>query len=165
MLHALTRTVARQISEDATAENAEKRWINTVNPARPVGPWTAEEDEQMQRAMAVFDQQWAQIAPFVNGRTAGQCRDHFEDGLKPTLKKDSWTTEELDQLRALVDELGNKWIEISKRLEGRSDAQVIHHGPPAFFSRVDHHFSVVGPGEDFSRVRYPGQAGRRLSHL
>ncbi|KZV69222.1 hypothetical protein PENSPDRAFT_652556 [Peniophora sp. CONT] len=115
--------VARQVSEDATAENVEKRWINTVNPARPTGPWTAEEDEQLQRAVAVFDQQWAQIAPFMGGRTAGQCRDHFEDGLKPTLKKDLWVPEELEQLRALVGELGNKWTEISKRLEGRSDAQ------------------------------------------
>ncbi|VDC02583.1 unnamed protein product [Peniophora sp. CBMAI 1063] len=115
--------VAKRVSEDATAENVEKRWINTVDSTRPTGPWTPEEDEQLQRAVTVFDQQWAQIAPFMNGRTAGQCRDHFEDGVKPALKKDSWTPEELEQLRALVGELGNKWVEISKRLEGRSDAQ------------------------------------------
>lgn len=130
---ALIQVVARQVSEDATAESVEKRWINTVNPARPTGPWTPEEDQRLQHAVGIFDQQWAQIAPFMGGRTAGQCRDHFEDGLKPTLKKDSWTSEELEQLRVLVGELGNKWTEIAKRLEGRSDAQVFlseHHGVP-----------------------------------
>ncbi len=40
--------------------------------------------------------------------------------VNPNIRKDKWTPEEDDQLRALVKEYGSSWAEISRNIEVRA---------------------------------------------
>ena len=41
--------------------------------------------------------------------------------VNPNIRKDKWTAEEDDQLRALVKEYGSSWAEISRNIEVRAE--------------------------------------------
>ncbi|KAL5488173.1 hypothetical protein ACEPAI_6281 [Sanghuangporus weigelae] len=85
--------VAMSVSEDATAHQCQKRFLDSLDPSIKSGPWTAEEDEQLRRAIAAFAGDatfaeavgtskkqsipWQDVALFVPGRTNNQCREHY----------------------------------------------------------------------------------------
>ncbi|KAL5527264.1 hypothetical protein ACEPAG_6055 [Sanghuangporus baumii] len=90
--------VAMSVSKDATAHQCQKRYLDSLDPSIKSGPWTAEEDEQLRRAIAAFAGEaafaegastskkqsipWQDIALFVPGRTNNQCREHYISMLK-----------------------------------------------------------------------------------
>lgn len=135
-------TVARNVSEDATAHQCQKRYNDTVDPSIKRGPWSADEDASLLRAVEAFTAQpegqavaasaaaipWEDIALFVSGRTKNQCRERYQDRLKPAEKKAKgrWAANEDALLRDAVAELGTgKWKDISDRVgNGRTDAMV-----------------------------------------
>ena len=55
------------------------------------------------------------------GRTGKQCRERWHNQLDPKIKKEGWSEEEDRILWESHHELGNHWVEISKRLPGRTD--------------------------------------------
>jgi hypothetical protein len=58
------------------------------------------------------------------GRVADQVRDRFVNQLDPDRNIAPWTPEEDRLLTELQSRLGNKWIDISKLMKGRSDNAV-----------------------------------------
>ncbi|KAL5508377.1 hypothetical protein ACEPAH_5996 [Sanghuangporus vaninii] len=95
--------VAMNVSEDATAHQCQKRYLDSLDPSIKNGPWTAEEDEQLRRAIAAFAGEtaitegastskkqsipWQDVALFVPGRTNNQCREHYLGMLKSKKNK------------------------------------------------------------------------------
>ena len=53
--------------------------------------------------------------------TGKQCRERWHNQLDPNIKKEGWSEEEDRVLLQAHMELGNHWVEISKRLPGRTD--------------------------------------------
>ena len=85
------------------------------------GPWTAEEDQIVADLVNENGPKWSMIAAKLQGRTGKQCRERWHNQLDPSSKKEAWSEEEDYQLIKLHTELGNKWVEISRLMPGRTD--------------------------------------------
>ncbi|TKY66029.1 Myb-related protein 3R-1 [Spatholobus suberectus] len=98
----------------------------TTGPIRRAkGGWTAQEDETLRNAVAVFKgKSWKKIAEYFPDRSEVQCLHRWQKVLNPELVKGPWTQEEDDKIVELVSKYGpTKWSLIAKSLPGRIGKQ------------------------------------------
>lgn len=89
------------------------------------GSWTAEEDSLLRSAVAKMGTlHWDQIAQYVDGRTATQCRERWLFRLSPGLKKTPFEKWEDEIIISHRKEVGNHWTLIASKLPGRSSCAV-----------------------------------------
>lgn len=91
-------------------------------PALNRGPWSAEEDRYLLSLVpARGAHNWVRISAMMQSRSPKQCRERYNQNLKPGLRHDPITAEEELIITQLVSEMGHRWADISRRLVGRSD--------------------------------------------
>jgi hypothetical protein len=59
--------------------------------------------------------------PDTMGRIGKQCRERYNHHLRPGIRNEPWTEEEEAKLVAAHKIHGNRWSEIARCLEGRSE--------------------------------------------
>lgn len=92
---------------------------------RPRRPWDTPEDKRLCDIVALCGStSWSDVAAMMPGRSAKQCRERWNNHLKPDVRKGPWTPEEDQIILQAIAELGPSWSKISKRLPGRTDAAV-----------------------------------------
>ena len=115
--------MARHVSEDATAAQCQARYQRSLDPTIRRGPWSAEEDTQLNRAVEVFGRSWMDVCAWVPGRSNEQCRERYQETINPP-PKGKWTQEEDAALLNAIKALGvGKWKAISTMV-GRTDNTV-----------------------------------------
>ncbi|CAG8441594.1 7253_t:CDS:10, partial [Scutellospora calospora] len=111
--------------DNRTGQQCLHRWTKTLNPAIRRGRWKKEEDEALRNAVSIYGAgNWVKVQQYVLGRTDVQCRERWMNVLNPSIKKDSWTSEEDAKLLELARSIGvGKWAKISAFMDGRTDNQ------------------------------------------
>ncbi|GFR40756.1 hypothetical protein Agub_g1368 [Astrephomene gubernaculifera] len=105
--------------------------------ARVKGGWTSAEDQLLKRLVEEHGEgNWSVIARHLNaalgkpaesGRIGKQCRERYNHHLRPDIKKDAWTEEEEALLVAAHLRYGNRWSDIAKMIQGRTENAVKNH--------------------------------------
>ncbi|KAJ8600966.1 hypothetical protein CTAYLR_006333 [Chrysophaeum taylorii] len=107
-----------------------ERWEKVLKLGLVKGPWTPEEDEIVRRAVEGSTGKnggnsdlvnWADVAKLLPGRLTKQVRERWQNHLNPALVKSPWTEEEDYLLVSLQAVLGNRWNEIARAFQGRSE--------------------------------------------
>ena len=90
--------------------------------------FTKEEDELLKKLMNSQSQpKWSEIARFFNNRTARQCRERYNNYLRPEIVNGPWSSEEDYLLVQLFEKYGPKWSLISQNFNARSAVNVKNH--------------------------------------
>lgn len=101
-------------------------------PVRWSRRWTPQEEAQLERLVSSnqdspsrsIDWKWVAANLSGIGRTAHQCRQRWEQQLRPGLNRDPWTAEEDARLLQLRSEVGNAWASMIVQFPGRSYNQL-----------------------------------------
>lgn len=89
--------------------------------------WTQEEDQFLLQAVKEHgNANWTVIARLLKGRQPKQCRQRYFNKVDPALSSKGWTDEEDKKIVAAQSRLGNRFAEIARYLNGRSESLVSH---------------------------------------
>ncbi len=107
-----------------THQQCAYHWKVALNSEIKHGEWSQEEDEKLKQLVEQGGERWSEIAKQIPGRTNQQCRKHYHARLNPFIKHGKWTKEEDDQLKQVVQRLGqDKWDLIAKELSNKTNQQ------------------------------------------
>jgi hypothetical protein len=128
-----------------TGSQCAGRWnhteVNRVNGR--TGKWTEEEDRKLKDAVQTHGgKNWVVIGALVPGRTNGQCRQRWHDGLHPSIDRVNgrtgiWTEDEDIKLEDAVQTHGGKnWAAIAAMVPGRTKSQCTSRWPHTKVNRA-----------------------------
>ncbi|THU91625.1 hypothetical protein K435DRAFT_860155 [Dendrothele bispora CBS 962.96] len=100
-----------------TNKACRKRWLHSLSPGVKKTAWSPEEDRLLIDLYNAHGPKWSYIARHIEGRTDDACSKRYNEALDPNLKKHNWTSDEDNQLLLLHAELGEKWVDIGKRMQ------------------------------------------------
>lgn len=87
--------------------------------------FTEKDDARLKKLVKIYGtNNWNELAKHFESRNARQCRDRWEKYLSPSVRFSPFTLEEDKLLLKLHEELGAKWVQISKYIKGRSDVSL-----------------------------------------
>ncbi|OHT14303.1 Myb-like DNA-binding domain containing protein [Tritrichomonas foetus] len=104
------------------AVNGEKKFNLRSLPKKK---FTLEEDKRLIKIVKRYGEyDWELICENMPGRNPRQCKERYLNYLSPKVNNNPWTEEEDKLLLKKRNDIGPKWVRISKFFKGRSDTQI-----------------------------------------
>mmetsp|Transcript_22798 Transcript_22798/g.19815 ORF Transcript_22798/g.19815 Transcript_22798/m.19815 type:complete len:157 (+) Transcript_22798:252-722(+) len=89
------------------------------------GSWSEEEDQLLLEYVEKYGQgRWSEISRMIPGRSSKQCREHYQNSLKPGVRRGHWNEEEDVQIFRCFTKHGTSWSKYTKYLPGRSENSI-----------------------------------------
>lgn len=111
-----------------SAAQCHQRWQKVLSVGLKKGQWTDDEDQVVREEVAKgggpLNVKWADVAEVLPGRLGKQVRERWQNHLDPQLSKEPWEEAEDQLLISLQAVMGNKWSEIARAFQGRSENSV-----------------------------------------
>ena len=84
--------------------------------------FTKQEDQKLLKLVKAQGKSinWKDISLDMQTRTPRQCRERYQNYLKPSIDFSKWTEEEDQQILSLVKKYGSKWNTLAKQMHGRT---------------------------------------------
>ncbi|EAY06486.1 Myb-like DNA-binding domain containing protein [Trichomonas vaginalis G3] len=103
-------------------EQTSKKISQCFGKPHPKTQFTQVEDQQLMKLVQYYgDKNWDIIAHIMGNRNSRQCHDRYVKYLSPGLNKNPWTPEEDVLLIKKYQEIGAKWVMMSKYFNNRTD--------------------------------------------
>ena len=108
------------------------RW-NKLKLGLKRGQWTEYEDNLLKEWIKKKGpNNWEECGRFIHGRNGKQCREHWNNCLKPDLIKGEWTPEEDFLIMQFYEECNGSWKIMKELFEGRTENSIKNR----FFSEL-----------------------------
>ena len=108
------------------------RW-NKLKLGLKRGQWTEYEDNLLiEWIKKKGPNNWEECGRFIHGRNGKQCREHWNNCLKPDLIKGEWTPEEDFLIMQFYEECNGRWKIMKELFEGRTENSIKNR----FFSEL-----------------------------
>jgi hypothetical protein len=145
--------------ESRTASQVAARWEKCLNPTLVKGPFTAGEDEAIEKHVrANGPRRWPVVCAQLGGRRSPkQCRERWFNQLDPSVHQSAWTAEEDRVIFDAYQRLGPKWTLIASELPGRPDNAVKNRWNSSIAKRItaEGGARVLGPDRSTRKRRPP----------
>ncbi|CAO3592550.1 unnamed protein product [Absidia cylindrospora] len=117
--------IASELKTDRTAGQCFSHYQAKFKGYDQKRPWTAEDDQALQDAVALIgERNWQQVAVLIGGRSGQQCLHRWVKSINPAIRRSRWTSEEDAALKASVAVYGaGAWSYIQRHIPGRTDMQ------------------------------------------
>ena len=123
------KTIADQLGKGKDAASCQRRWNKVLMPGISKGHWSEMEDQILREKANEYIQkgqkiEWYKVASYIKGRIGKQCRERWENQLRPDLRICDWTKEEDLLCLEAYQKYGKQWKKIADCVPGRAQNAV-----------------------------------------
>jgi hypothetical protein len=104
-----------------------QRYQKSLKPGIKKGKWEEEEDELLRTIINESSEAaiaWEEVSQRFPGRTSKQCRERWNNHIKPEINKAPFTVEDDERLKESFQRHGPCWSKIARDMNDRSENMV-----------------------------------------